>query len=165
MKLQSARLLLEPCDSTDVSLLHQHWTEPLVRRYLFDNRVIDVETVSGFVAASCASFTQRQYGLWVLRGQKDHQFRGVCGLYDGDYEDPELLFSIATSYWQQGFATESAQCVLHYAFKTLGLKRVVATVDPPNVESITVLEKLGMTLVEEQVIHGSPILFYEQHAP
>jgi [ribosomal protein S5]-alanine N-acetyltransferase len=165
VKLQSSRLLLEPCDSSDIDLLHQHWTEPLVRRHLFDERVIDIEMVSGFVAASHASFAQHEYGLWVLRGRDDDHFRGVCGLYNGEYEDPELLFSIATPYWQQGFATESAQCVLHYAFDILGLKRVVATVDPPNIESINVLEKLGMTLVEEQVIQGNPILFYEQRCP
>lgn len=162
MKLQSARLLLQPCDGADVDLLHQHWTEPGVRRYLFDNRAIDIETVSRFVATSCASFSKYNYGLWLLRGSDDHQFRGVCGLYDGEYEDPEILFSIATPYWQQGLATESAQCVLHYAFNALRLKRVVATVDPPNIESIKVLEKLGMVFVEEQVIQGNPILFYEQ---
>jgi RimJ/RimL family protein N-acetyltransferase len=36
----------------------------------------------------------------------------------------------------------------------------MATVDKPNTASIKVLEKLGMSLLEERLINGSPILFY-----
>ncbi len=45
-------------------------------------------------------------------------------------------------------------------FDKLELQQVMATVDKPNTESVRVLEKLGMSLLEERLINGSPILFY-----
>lgn len=160
--LQSLRLNLRPCTKADVDMLLQHWTEPQVRRYLFDDRIIDHKIVEGFVAASSSSFQENNYGLWILTDKTDNQFKGVCGLYDEDetLRKPDLIFSIATLYWGQGLASESARCVLEYAFDTLSLEQIMATVDKPNTQSIKVLEKLGMSLVEERLINGNPILYY-----
>lgn len=156
--LQSLRLELRPCTGADVDLLLKHWTEPLVRRYLFDGRIIEREIVAGFVASSSASFQRYGYGLWVLSGT-DGEFNGVCGLCDA-LEKRDLVFSIAPPYWGRGLATESTRCVLQYAFDTLGLQQIMATVDKPNTESVRVLEKLGMSLLEERLIDRNPILYY-----
>ena len=130
-----------------------------MRRYLFDDRVIDRATVEGFIAASSASFQRSGYGLWVLTDKADGGFCGVCGLCETVME-PDLLFSIEPSYWGRGLATEGAGRVLRYAFDVLRLEGVMATVDKPNTESVRVLEKLGMSLTQERLINGNPILCY-----
>jgi ribosomal-protein-alanine N-acetyltransferase len=43
-----------------------------------------------------------------------------------------------------GLATESAAALLDYAFKRLGIRCVVAVVNPDNSASIRVIHKLGM---------------------
>lgn len=156
--LQSLRLELQPCTDADIDLLLDHWTQPSVRRYLFDDRITDWETVAGFVAASQASFQKYNYGLWVLIGT-ENQFQGVCGFCD-PLEKCDLIFSIAPLYWGQGLATESAQCVRQYAFDTLKFPQITSTVDQPNKASIKVLEKLGMSLVKEALNNNNPILYY-----
>lgn len=161
--LQSLRLDLRSCTGADVDLLLKHWTEPMVRRYLFDDRIIDREIGERIVASSSASFQRYGYGLWVLIGTEG-EFQGVCVLCDETLnetlEKPELLYSIAPPYWGRGLATESARCVLQYAFDALRLQQIMATVDKPNIESVRVLEKLGMSLLEERLINGNPILYY-----
>ena len=157
--LRSSRLELRPCAEADTELLLTHWIEPAVRRYMFDDRVVDGETVRQFIAASAASFQRSGYGLWVLISKADGGFRGVCGLCETIMK-PDLLFSVEPPYWGQGLATEGSQCVLRYAFDVLGLRRVTATVDKPNTESVRVLEKLGMSLTEVRLINGNPILCY-----
>jgi RimJ/RimL family protein N-acetyltransferase len=47
-------------------------------------------------------------------------------------------------HWSRGYAVESARAVKDYAFKALGLKRLVAITNPDNNGSIRVLEKIGM---------------------
>jgi len=101
--------------TTSVELLVCHWTEPAVRRYLSDDRVIDRETAETFVTASAASFQQAGYGLWFLADRTDDEFRGVSGLCETVIH-PDLLFSIAPSHWGQGPATKSARCILQYIF-------------------------------------------------
>ena len=130
-----------------------------MRHYLFDDCITDRETVAGFVAKSAASFEKQGYGLWILTDKIDGGFRGVCG-FGETMTKPDLLFSIAPPYWGRGLATESARCVVQYAFDKIGLQHVRATVDKPNTISIRVLEKLGMSLLEEQSVNGNPILLY-----
>lgn len=158
--LYTARLTLRPCDEVDIELLHHHWTEPAVRRYLWDGRIVGREIVREFVNASLASSRERGYGLWVLLSMPEGAFRGVCGLRDGVLEWPELLYSVPSQHWGFGIATESARGVLRHAFEELGLPHVVATVDKPNVASIRILEKLGFSVTDERFIHGKPILYY-----
>lgn len=130
----------------------------MVRRYLFDDRITDRETVAGFVAASQASFQKYNYGLWLLIGNQ--QFQGVCGFCESPLEKCDLIFSIAPPYWGQGLATESAGCVRQYAFDTLGFQQITSTVDQPNKTSIRVLEKLGMSVVKEELNNNNPMLYY-----
>jgi RimJ/RimL family protein N-acetyltransferase len=47
-------------------------------------------------------------------------------------------------WWGRGLATEAARECLRYAFEEVGLGRVVAGADPPNVASLRVIERLGM---------------------
>jgi RimJ/RimL family protein N-acetyltransferase len=158
--LSSSRLNFRPCTDADIDLLLQHWTEPMVRRYLFDDRITDRETVAGFVELSSTLFQNKGYGLWILTGKADGEFKGVCGLWDGEVVSPDLLYSISTSVWGQGLATESARRVLAYAFEQLKLPYVMSTVDLPNTASIRVLEKIEMKLHEERSLNGNPIRCY-----
>lgn len=155
----SANLKLRPCSEADIDLLLNHWTKPAVRRFLFDDRITDRETVAGFVRASATTFKALGFGLWLLADKVTGGFRGVCGFMEKD-NNPDLLFSIEPAYWGKGLATESASCVLDYLFQKLNYKQILATVDKPNKVSIMVLEKLGMQLKEEELIQGNPILFY-----
>lgn len=121
----------------------------MVRRYLLDDRILDVAEVAEFVATSERDFAQFNFGLWALSDKTDLSFRGVCGFLAKDGK-PDLLYSIEPLYWGQRLATESAQRVLAYAFHTLQLSEVVASTDRPNRGSIAVLEKLGMRRVIEE---------------
>jgi RimJ/RimL family protein N-acetyltransferase len=158
-QLESARLKFRPCAQEDLDLLLRHWTQPLVRRYLFDDRIADRPTVKTFIRQSAGNFTELGFGLWLLTDKVDGGFHGVCGFTEKD-GSPDLLFSIEPEHWGQGLATESATSVMAYAFKALNVSQIVATVDKPNTMSIRILEKLGMRLQAEELIQGHPILFY-----
>lgn len=72
---------------------------------------------------------------------------GMVSLTDVDYRRS----SATVGYWLvpavqgHGYATEAIRRVLSYAFGTLALHRIEATVDAPNDPSIGVLESLGFT--------------------
>jgi [ribosomal protein S5]-alanine N-acetyltransferase len=57
---------------------------------------------------------------------------------------------VRPDHWGQGYASEAAAAILHFAFASLGLHRVQATCRPENVASARVLEKIGM--VEEGLL-------------
>lgn len=66
-----------------------------------------------------------------------------------------LGYGIAREHWGHGFASEAAGAVTGYAFGVLGVEKVVARVDPRNIASVRILEKLGMQregLLRSQVV-------------
>ena len=61
---------------------------------------------------------------------------------------------MARSYWGRGYATEAAQAVRDYAFNRLRLPRLIAMIDPQNIASIRVAEKLGMYYEKDVMFEG-----------
>jgi RimJ/RimL family protein N-acetyltransferase len=90
----------------------------------------------------------------------DGEFVGWCSLsrWNPDFRSAALGYCFAEAAWGQGYATEAAGAVLHWAFATLDLNRVQAETDTRNVASARVLEKLGFvregTLREDCVVNG-----------
>jgi RimJ/RimL family protein N-acetyltransferase len=58
---------------------------------------------------------------------------------------PELGWVVAREHWGRGYATEAAAAVRAWA----ALPRLVSVIEPPNVRSIRVAEKLGCTRTDE----------------
>ncbi len=65
-----------------------------------------------------------------------------------DIEIASLLFS---QYWGKGYATELCENLIRYAFTVLNYPKVFATVDPNNIASCKVCEKLGMTFYKKEI--------------
>ena len=88
------------------------------------------------------------FGPYAVVEKRSQDVIGYCGLFffpdiDGQAE-VEIGYRLAQSTWGQGYATEAAKAVRDDAFTTLGIKRLIALIDPSNVASIRVAEKIGM---------------------
>lgn len=79
--------------------------------------------------------------------RKTNEIIGTCGFNSIDFENAkaEIGYDIAKAYWGMGYAPESIRALLNYAFETLKLNRIEAKVEPANVNSIKVLQKLKFT--------------------
>ena len=65
-------------------------------------------------------------------------------------EDLELEFiSYPKVRMGHGYATEIARALSKYALNTLGLDRLIATVDSEHPQSLHVLKKIGMSVLEQ----------------
>lgn len=68
--LVTARLVLRPATETDGEALWTLWTDPLVRRFLWDDRVIDRNEAMATVTECCALAPQA-LGLWMLEANRN----------------------------------------------------------------------------------------------
>ena len=184
-ELRTERLRLTPIAPPDREALHALWTEPAVRRFLWDDRVIDLATVDDLIARSEASFASEGFGLFKLQlrsaaprcagrgsgidAEREPLARepgraallgavGIFRLRPGG--EPELIYSLATACFGRGLASEAARAVVADAFERLGFARVLARTDPPNHASLRVMERLGMAYAGEAVEGGLPIVSY-----
>ncbi len=55
----------------------------------------------------------------------------------------EIGFGVSRNFWGKGIVLEAGNALIEHAFKTLNLRRIEAEIDPDNVSSGKVLERLG----------------------
>lgn len=146
MGLLTERLALEPWSEEDADALLALAREPQVRRFLFDDRVVDREWVDDACRASTARFTSGSIGLFVVRVLDQPGvlagFTGFLPVYDPPVL--ELVYALAPYFHGRGLATEMARAMIALAFTRHGFDVVRASTDEPNFASIRVLERLGM---------------------
>lgn len=158
--LATSRLTLRPATLDDLAPLHAIFTDARVRRWLFDDRVVSEAAAREIVEASIASFAGRGFGQWVLLEPGNPNLLGCAGLFTADGVEVEILYAVHPAHWGRGLATEAARAVLDHGFRTLSLPRIAARADTPNVESIRLMERLGMRFEEARPIDGRPTVHY-----
>ncbi len=131
--------------------LHDLWTQPGVRRFLWDDEAIPRPRAEAAVREAIESFGRYGFGLWVAEGE-DGALLGFCGLRQLDGEpEVEILYGVAPHEWNRELATEMTLAVLRYGFERAGLPLILGTTDAANTASRRVLEKAGMSLERDDL--------------
>ncbi|MFI6292611.1 GNAT family N-acetyltransferase [Nonomuraea sp. NPDC050790] len=146
--LTTDRLELRPVTAADREALHAHWTDPEVRRFLFDGEVLTAGQVAEAIAASERDFAARACGLWLVRERAGGALAGTAGLRPLEDLGLEVTYSLSPPFWGYGYATEAARAVVEHALGPAGLPEVLAEVDEGNAASLAVVKRLGMTAFE-----------------
>jgi ribosomal-protein-alanine N-acetyltransferase len=155
--LETARLHLRPVDAGDVDALHRHWTDADVRRFLWDDVVIERGVAEDVVRSSEESFAAHGFGFWAVRPREAAAGEpiGCVGLrHFGDPPEVEVLYSIEPRWWGRGVATEATRAVLRFAFEALGLPLIHAGADVPNAASFEVMRRCGFRFDRRRRING-----------
>jgi [ribosomal protein S5]-alanine N-acetyltransferase len=149
MKLRTSRLTLEPLQPEDEPALHYHWTQPEVRRFLWDGRSVEHEEVRDAIATSARLFRNQGIGLWAVRPSDEGTLIG-CGGFWYFHVPPELelVVSLSPANWGRGLGEEAARALVSYVFDALGWSVVQASADEPNHASLALIRRLGMTRSE-----------------
>jgi RimJ/RimL family protein N-acetyltransferase len=121
--------------------------EPSFIRNIGDRGIRTIDgAISYILNGPVASYAKNGFGLYLVKLKETDESIGMCGLIKRDtLEDVDIGYAFLPKFWSKGFAVESAQAIKDYAKNVVGLKRLVAIVDPANEGSIRVLEKIGLT--------------------
>ncbi|HEX8618409.1 MAG TPA: GNAT family N-acetyltransferase [Thermoanaerobaculia bacterium] len=105
----------------------------------------------------------RGFGMWGVFERETDRLAGRVGFYQPEtWPDFELGWTIGKEFWGKGYAPEAARACLDYAFGEMKRTRVISIIDPLNVASIRVAEKIGQRLTDETFeTGGHRLLVYE----
>lgn len=147
VSLRTERLHLRELRRDDWQAIHCYARDPEVVRHLDWGPNTEEQTKSELdeAIARRASIPRLDFFLVVVLRQSD-QVVGGCGLTiaKGNAQTATLGYTLNKDHWGKGYATESATAMVRFGFERLHLHRITANCDVLNVESIRVLEKLGM---------------------
>ena len=147
----------------DLDDLHTLYHSPDVRKYYTEGIPNDEEIRRELAWIVDECYVQYGFGMWATMDKATGKFIGRCGLCPMDiegHEEIEVTYMLAKEYWGQGLATEAAQAILKYGFEQAGVSRLICVINPGNLASARVAEKIGMTLEIDGDVNGEPTLLY-----
>ena len=166
MIIATERLALRPVAPDDHAELHALFTQPGVRRVIFDAETIPAEQTTEIIDKSRALFTERGFGLWVARVTDGNVMVGFGGLwYFRDPPELELLYGIGDAFGKRGYGREIARAIVDHAFASLGMRELRASTHPSHGDSRRVLEALGFVCERRATVGGLDTVFYTKTLP
>lgn len=161
--LETSRLSFRRLTMNDLDDLFALYHAPDVRKY-YSEGIPDYEETRReleWIVGEC--YPKYGFGLWATILKETGTLIGRCGLCPMDIEgkeEIEVAYMLDSQYWGQGLATEAAKAILKYGFETVGLSRLISVINPGNIGSARVAEKMGMTLEINGNVNGEPTLLY-----
>jgi len=144
--LITQRLVLRRMCAADAEVMFAYRSDPDVCRYQ-PWAPSELEEVRMFVE-EMAAIEPDQTGTWFQMAitLKSGRLIGDVGLHFPKTHERQVEtgISLAFEFQHRGYATEAMEAVLEYAFGALAKHRVFATIDPRNLPSIRMVERLGM---------------------
>jgi [ribosomal protein S5]-alanine N-acetyltransferase len=153
---QTERLILRPMTEKDADFILELLNEPSFIRNIGDRKVRTIDGAKAYITdGPVASYAKNGFGLYLVEHRESGESMGMCGLIRRNtLKDVDIGYAFLPKFWSRGYAFEAAREMKRYAQQELGLKRLVAVVDPENSSSIRLLEKLGMKF--ERMVRLSP---------
>ncbi|MCG7409063.1 GNAT family N-acetyltransferase [Paenibacillus sp. ACRRX] len=146
-ELYTDRLCLRQMQAADSSSLLTIWSDPDVTRFMNISPFTSEEQVVAMITYLDELAQTNQAIRYTMVDLESREVIGSCGYNELDFEHGkvEIGYDIAKPCWGRGYAVEAVSCLVEHAFRELNLHRIEARVEPANLNSIKVLQKLHFT--------------------
>lgn len=146
-ELHTERLHLRKMKVSDSSSLFKVWSDPDVTKFMNVSCFTDENKAKEMINLLDDLSRDSKAIRFSIIKKESNEIIGSCGYNSFDFENEkaEIGYDIAKSFWGRGYASEAICSLLDHAFSSLKLNRIEAKVDPENVNSIKLLQKLNFT--------------------
>ncbi|QUG41650.1 GNAT family N-acetyltransferase [Psychrobacillus sp. INOP01] len=161
--LETQRLLLRQYKVEDIIPLHSIFSDTETMK--FYPAPFSFQQTKDWINRNQDRYKNDGYGLWAVCLKDTNEFIGNCGLVKqkvNDNFEVEIGYHINKKYWSMGFASEAAKACKEYGFNKLGLNKLISIIDPNNVPSIRVAEKIGFFKEKEVFIFDKVHYIYSE---
>lgn len=113
----------------------------------------DKETTQAFIKRMQNEYTNFSYCYFAVELKSNSEFLGFIGISNQDYGEElgkfvDIGWRLKRSAWGKGYATEGAKQCLYFAKEELKLPKIYAVAPAINLNSISVMKKIGMKKVK-----------------
>ena len=160
--IETERLLLRKMREDDANSLLDIFSDPIAMRHF--GVIFDRSRMDKWVRDNLEHDKQHGFSLLSVVLKDNGEVIGDCGL-ETDKIEGDLIVGIGydfkRSYWGKGYATEAAKAVLEYGFSNFDFDSIFGWIDPKNVPSRLVAERIGMTLARHVDRGGKRYALYK----
>lgn len=159
--METERLILRQLTDSDIHDLLCLVSDPIVME--FCSGPLTNADAQRWLATAMTCYEKYGYDYWAVEEKESGNFVGQMGILRQELDGTQvdcLAFMLHHQYWNRGYASEGASACLRYAFTTLRLENIMATVEPGNAASIAILKKIGMKQIEDKDYAGNRVHVY-----
>lgn len=161
LELETARLLIRPIQPLDAEAVFKYRCNKQVNQYqgFIPESISEVDHFIAHQVSTEINVPGTWIQMVVIHKDKG-ELVGDIGIHfhATDPMQAEIGCTFDYLYHGQGYATESLREIMNVLFFELGKDRLTASVDPQNLPSIKLMERLGFRekvhLKESYYIHG-----------
>ncbi|MDO6526252.1 GNAT family N-acetyltransferase [Motilimonas sp. 1_MG-2023] len=144
--IETTRLRLKPLAIEDSACLLEIFSDPEVMRYWNTPPWVAMKEAYDFVNESKELMLRQESLVLGIYLKSTGKLVGKCMLfsYAKESKRAEIGFGLGRPYWGKGYINEAGEALIQYGFRSLGLRRIEAEIDPDNHASAKALVKLGL---------------------
>lgn len=112
-------------------------------------------------AAEIGHWRIRGFGMWMFHDKASGRPLGMAGGWQpASWPEAEIAWIIWPETAGRGYALEATDAARRYFYETLGWDGAVSYLDPKNLDSIRLAERLGATRdVEARTVDGNDVCY------
>jgi RimJ/RimL family protein N-acetyltransferase len=163
MFVETGRLEIREWTSDDFEAFAVLMADPEVMRFSLKGKPLSIEEAREYFQKRILDHYKNGFGLWALVYKEEQQFIGLAGLITQEIDGEkkiELAYRLLPKYWHRGLALEATRAVCTYAFTGLKLKELISIIEPDNVRSIRLAERLAMRPLKMTKFHHKKVYIY-----
>jgi RimJ/RimL family protein N-acetyltransferase len=166
--LETERLLLRPYRREDFEPFAAMWADHAVVRFIGGQPFTREQSWIRFLRQA-GMWEMMGFGFFALEEKATGAFVGEAGFHELYRDISPSLFGTLETGWGltrpaqgQGLAEEAVRAALAWADEAVPGLRRTCMIEPGNVASIRVAEKLGFRGFGHGSYHGTPMLLFER---
>jgi RimJ/RimL family protein N-acetyltransferase len=160
VQLETERLILRQWHKDDFEPYAQICADEDVMRFLGGKPFTPAEAWR-HMAFLIGHWKLLGYGHFAVEEKATGKFAGRIGFLNPQgWPGFELGWTLGKEFWGKGYATEGARRALDYAFNHLDKDHVISLIDPDNLASIRVAERLGEKREGKTEVFDHPVIVF-----
>ena len=158
--IETDRLLLRQWEEGDFEKFEAYYADENTAKYVGGRKNSD--DAWRHMALQIGHWLLKGFGYWAVDEKETGEFVGCVGLWQSSgWPELELGYWLVSEHQGKGYAYEAALKCKEYAIDVLQARSLVSYIDPNNLPSIKLAEKLGAKYEEtiELVDHGAHCVY------
>jgi ribosomal-protein-alanine N-acetyltransferase len=144
--IETERLIIRAIEQLDADDCFQIFSDQEIHLLMALPFHENIEQTSQFIKKTHHDYIDNNFAWFAVVEKSSNKTIGMLVFddYSPKFCKTGLAYVFAKDFWGKGYAFEASKALVDFGFESMGLNRIYATVDPENLRSERVLEKLGM---------------------
>jgi [ribosomal protein S5]-alanine N-acetyltransferase len=143
--LETNRIILRRIEKGDAHDIFKYLSDKEVMKHYGTEPFQTVDEAISAISRYESLFAEKRGIRWGITLKGENKVIGSCVFYNmvSEHYRTDIGFVLSKDYWGQGIAQEAVKAVIKYGFEFLNINRVEAVIEPSNVASQKLVDRLG----------------------